>query len=143
VINFDRLDAAAIGALSDVELEIARLRMLHQSDERYELVLCHLVIRGLPVIVRVCHEGAEAGGLRADQRDAAVEDASVRLLLRANRLEQLPPVGAIAAQIAADCLSAQSRKRFAPSRLTAERPKLRAIEGLAPSRALRNDWRIP
>jgi len=143
--NIDHDDDDAVGRLDDGALEVTRLRMLRDGDERLELVLRHLVIRGLPMIGRVCADRAQALGLSDAQRQAAIEDAGVRLLLRLGLEERLPRVGAIAAHLAAECTDAQLSKPQGAPRLAVPQPQLRIVEQLGDAlregRIRRNDGR--
>lgn len=102
-----RDDEVLLRGLDDLELEIVRHQFLLDRDERFEVTLRLLVVRAVPVIERVCRERGVALGLGRSKVGLAIEDASARLLLRLSQPEELPPVGAIAAQIAARCTDAQ------------------------------------
>jgi hypothetical protein len=102
-----RHDEVLLRRLDDLELEVVRHQFLLDRDERFELVLRLLVVRAVPTIERVCRERGAALGLNRSKVGLAIEDASARLLLRLSRPDELPPVGAIAAQIAALCADAQ------------------------------------
>jgi hypothetical protein len=102
-----RHDEALLRRLDDLELELVRHQFLVDRDERFELALRLLVVRAVPVIERVCRERGVVLGLARPKVGLAIEDASARLLLRLTQPEELPPVGAIAAQIAAHCADAQ------------------------------------
>ena len=102
-----RHDEDLLRGLDDLELEILRHQFLLDRDERFEPVLRLLVVRAVPTIERVCRERGVTLGLDRSKVGLAIEDASARLLLRLSRAEELPPVGAIAAHIAARCTDAQ------------------------------------
>ena len=102
-----RDDEVLLRGLDDLELEIVRHQFLLDRDERFEAALRLLVLRAVPVIERVCRERGVTLGLNRSKVGLAIEDASARLLLRLSQREELPPVGAIAAQIAAHCVDAQ------------------------------------
>jgi hypothetical protein len=100
-------DEVLLRGLDDLELEIVRHQFLLDRDQRFEVALRLLVLRAVPVIERVCRERGVALGLGRSKVGLAIEDASARVLLRLSQPEELPPVGAIAAQIAAVCTDAQ------------------------------------
>ena len=102
-----RDDEVLLRELDDLELEIVRHQFLLDRDRRFELALRLLVVRAVPTIERVCRERGVALGLNGPKVGLAIEDASARLLLRLSQPDELPPVGAIAAQIAAACADAQ------------------------------------
>jgi hypothetical protein len=142
--EFDQLDEAQMAGLDDLQLEVTRLWMVRTNDNRLELALRHLVVRGLSAITRVCEDAAAARGLTAEQRAAAFEDASVRLTLRLGRAEALPSVGALAAQLAADCIAAQHPEAEPAPKLVPRRPQLRVVndelgKALREGRVRRND----
>lgn len=142
--EFDELDDAQMAGLDDLQLEVTRLFMVRSADSRLELVLRHLVLRGLAAITRVCDDAAAAHGLTGEQRAAAIEDASVRLTLRLRRAESLPSVGALAAHLAADCIAVQHPETETAPKLVARRPQLRVVndelgKALHEGRIRRND----
>jgi len=125
--EFDELDDAQMAGLDDLQLEVTRLWMVRSEDRRLELALRHLVLRGLPVIARVSADLGAGRGLTQEQRAAAAEDAGVRLTLRLGRAEPLPSVGSLAAQLAADCIAAQSSAPESAPKLVSRRPQLRVV----------------
>jgi hypothetical protein len=137
--DLERLTDAVLRGLDDAALEVLRRSTLREGDERYELILRRLVVRGVPAIELVCREEGERRGLSRMQIGLAIEDACARLLLRLHRPDKLPSVSATAAELARDCIAAQQPPPEPPP-LVDEQPRLRLVRGdrklFAP-----NDWR--
>lgn len=125
----------ALGRLSDAELEATRLRSLQNGDGRFEPVVQLLLVRAVPVIEMICRERGGARGLSYEQTLLAIGDASARLVLRMRRPVRQPAVGAIAAQLAAACVDAQTTGMTNRHRLAQPYPHLRLV-----TEAARTDW---
>jgi hypothetical protein len=123
-------DSRTLALLDDLELEDRRLAFLTSVDERSEVVVVVLCVRAVPVIELVCRERGAARGLGHDRTLLAIEDAAARLLLRLHRVVPLPPVGAIAAQLAAACIDSQSVERANRHQLAAGRARLALLPDL-------------
>lgn len=122
--------------LDDLELESRRLVFLSAGDARSELAVVLLCVRAVPVIELVCRERGATRGLGHDRTLLAVEGAAARLLLRLHRMVPLPPVGAIAAQLAAACVDSQSVRTANRHQLAAGRARLALVPDLdGPRRA--------
>lgn len=124
----NRLDETALRRLDDLQLESVRHYLLRAGDERYERVAEHLLVRGIAAIERIARELCELRGANAEQLRRAVVDASVRLQLRLTRLEKLPSVETIAAQLASECVAALAPASEQRPRLAPRPPRLRTIE---------------
>lgn len=142
--HFDRHNEHGFRRLDDVELEAVRVQMIADGDSRLEVVIRELVLRAVRVIESVCRTRGTDRGLSRDQILKSIDDASVRLLLRLKRPDRQPPVTAVAAEIAAACVSAQQPASLVPPRLASRRPELRVAEqlgdALSDGRVRRNDW---
>jgi hypothetical protein len=145
VRRFDTNDEHAFGRLDDAQLELVRADMIADSDERLELVIRVLVLRAVPVIERVCRKRGGDRGLTSTQIHKAIDDASVRVLLRLMRPDRQPAVTAIAAEIATACIDAQELQLAAAPRLVTRRPDLRLADeigdALTRGRIHPNNWR--
>ena len=143
--RFDSHDEQAFRHLDDAELEIVRVEMIADRDERLELVIRALILRAVPVIERVCRRRGSDRGLTATQIQKAIEDASARVLLRLARPDHQPAVSAVAVEIATACVEAQEARSPAPPRLASRRPELRLADELGEAvkrgRISPNDWR--
>lgn len=133
--KFSLIQDLALGGLSDAELEATRLSSLQNADGRFEPVVQLLLVRAVPVIEMICRERGAARGLRREQTLLAIGDASARLVLRMRRPVRQPTVGAIAAQLAAECVDAQTAGRTNGHRLALPHPHLRLVREDA-----RTDW---
>jgi hypothetical protein len=124
----DRLSESALRQLDDLQLEAVRLDLLRSDDERYELVVEHLLLRGIATIERVASQLCELRGASAEQLSDAVVDASLRLQLRLLRPVPLPSIDTLAAQLAGECVRALQIVPAERPRLAARPPRLRAME---------------
>jgi hypothetical protein len=122
-----RLDERALRRMDDLQLEAVRLDLLRSSDERYEQVCEQLLVRGIGHVERVSRELCDLRGLSAEQHQAVVIDASVRLQLRLTREKPLASIATLAAQLTADCVAARTRTSQTRPRLAARAPRLRAV----------------
>ncbi len=142
--RFDTNDEHAFRHLDEAQLEVVRAGMIADGDERLELVIRVLVLRAVPVIERVCRKRGSDRGLTATQIHKAIDDASVRMLLRLKRPDRQPAVIAIAAEIATACVDAQEPQPAAAPRLASRRPDLRLAgelgDALERGRIHPNDW---
>jgi hypothetical protein len=143
--QFDRHDEPAIRRLDDHPLEELRVQMVADNDGRLDVVIRELVLRAVRVIESVSRTRGNDRGLAREQILKAIDDASVRLLLRLKRPDRQPAVTAVAAEIAAACVDAQTPETPAPPRLAPPRPELRIAEQLGDAlergRLRRNNWR--
>jgi len=143
-MEHDRHDEHALRRFDDVQLEAVRSEMIRDRDERLELVIRALVLRAVPVIERVCRKRGTDRALSRAQISKAIEDASVRMLLRLNRPDRQPPVTALAAEIAVACIDAQEPRSPTLPRLATRRPDLRLTNALGDAvndgRVRPNDW---
>ena len=143
-MEHDRHDEYALRHLDDMQLEAIRSEMIGERDERLELVIRALVLRAVPVIERVCRKRGTDRALSRAQISNAIEDASVRMLLRLKRLDRQPAITALAAEIAAACIDAQQPTSPTVPRLAARRPDLRLTNALGDAvkdgRVRPNDW---
>lgn len=144
--NFDRhSDELALRRLDDLALEEVRVEMIADDDSRLDLVIRELVLRAVRTIESVCRTRGADRGLAREQVVKAIDDASVRLLMRLMRPDRQPAVTAVAAEIAADCVDAQTPQEPTPPRLAPRRPQLRVAEQLGEAlksgRLRRRDWR--
>jgi hypothetical protein len=143
--HFDRHDEHAFRRLYDLALEEVRVQMLTEGDGRLDVVIRELVLRAVRVIESVCRTRGTDRGLSREQILKAIDDASVRLLLRLKRYDRQPAVTAVAAEIAAACIDAQTPAAPAPPRLAPRRPQLRVAEQLGDALKRgglrRNNWR--
>jgi hypothetical protein len=143
--SFDRHDEHALRRLDDAALEEVRVQMVAHGGGRLEIVIRELVLRAVRTIESVCRTRGSDRGLSREQTLRSIDDASVRLLLRLGRPERQPPVTAVAAELAAACVDAQSSKPPAPPRLAPRRAQLRLADRLGDAikrgRLRRNDWR--
>jgi hypothetical protein len=143
--HFERHDEPALRRLDDLALEEVRVRMVADGDGRLDFVIRELVLRAVRAIESVCRTRGRDCDLSREQVLTAIDDASVRLLLRLKRPDRQPAVTAVAAEIAAACVDAQTRERSASPRLAPRRPRLRVAEQLGDAlergRLRRNDWR--
>ena len=83
--QFDRHDELALRRLDDLALEEIRVQMVGDSDTRLGLVVRELVLRAVRAIESVCRTRGADRGLSREQVLKAIDDASVRLLLRFRR----------------------------------------------------------
>lgn len=139
--DHERLTDSVLRGLDDAALEALRRSTLREGDdERYELILRRLVVRGVPAIELVCREEGQRRGLHRTQIGLAIEDACARLLLRLHRPDKLPSVSAMAAELARDCIAAQQPPSPTAAPLVDEQPRLRLVrrdgKPFSP-----NDWR--
>jgi hypothetical protein len=145
VRHFDTNDEHAFQRLDDAQLEVVRVEMIADGDERLELVIRVLVLRAVPAIERVCRKRGGDRGLSGAQIQKAIDDAAVRMLLRLKRPDRQSTVTAIAAELATACVDAQEPQPAATPRLASRRPELRVAEELGHAikrgRIHRNDWR--
>lgn len=143
--NFDRNHERALHRLDDLALEEIRVSMLADGDERVDVIIRELALRAVAAIESVCRTRGSHRGLPAAQIERSIDDATARLLLRLGRPERQPPVTALAAQLAAACVEAQTPAPPTPPRLASRRPELRLADpvedALARGRVRRNDWR--
>jgi hypothetical protein len=143
--HFDRHDEQAVRRLDDVALEEVRVQMIANGDGRLDVVIRELVLRAVRVIESVCRTRGDDRGLSREQILKAIDDASVRLMLRLARPDRQPAVPALAAEIAAACVDAQTPAPPTPPRLAPRRPELRVVEQLGDAlkrgRLRRNNWR--
>lgn len=143
--RFDRHDELALRRLDDLALEEIRVQMVPSRDDNLDFVVRELVLRAVRAIESVCRTRGAARGLSREQVLKAIDDASVRLLLRLQRHDRQPPVTALAAEIAAACVDAQTPAPPAPPRLAPRRPQLRLADqlddALKRGRVSRNNWR--
>lgn len=143
--HFDRHDETAIRRLDDLGLEELRVQMVADSDGRLDVVIRELVLRAVRVIESVCRTRGTARGLARERVLRAIDDASVRLLLRLKCPDRQPAVTAVAAEIAAASVDAQTPGTHPPPRLAPPRPELRVAEqldeALKRGRLRRNNWR--
>lgn len=143
--NFDRHDEHALRRLDDLALEEVRVQMVADGDGRLDVVIRELVLRAVRAIETVCRTRGTDRGLSREQILKSIDDASVRLLLRLKRPDRQPPVTAVAAEIAAACIDAQTPETQAPPRLVGRRPQLRLADQLGDAlkrgRLRRNNWR--
>ena len=143
-MEHDRHDEYAFRRLDDMQLEAIRSEMLSDGDERLELVIRALVLRAVPVIERVCRKRGTDRALSRAEISKAIEDASVRMLLRLNRPDRQPLVTGLAAEIAVACIDAQQPTSPTVPRLAARRPDLRLTNALGDTvkdgRVRPNDW---
>ncbi|MET0600601.1 MAG: hypothetical protein ABW167_01300 [Baekduia sp.] len=144
--HFDRhADELALRRLDDLALEQVRVEMSADGDSRLDLVIRELVLRAVCTIESVCCTRGGNCGLSREQVMRAIDDASVRLLMRLKRPDRQSAVTAVAAEIAADCVDAQTPQEPIPARLAPSRPQLRVAEQLGEAlesgRLRRRDWR--
>jgi hypothetical protein len=144
--EFERFGEAALRGVDEQQLEVLRLRLVHEADDRRELVIDHLLLRGLGVITSVARQRAAAAGLAHEQLMCAIEEASVNLSMRLRRLEKLPPVTSIATKLAVKAVDARTPEPQKPAQLIARRPDLRPVDerfgdALRRGRVRRNNWR--
>jgi hypothetical protein len=144
--NFDRHDdERAVRRLDDLALEQVRVQMVADNDGRLDVVIRELVLRAVRVVESVCRTRGIDRRLSREQVLKAIDDASVRLLLRLKRPDRQPPVTAVAAEIAAACVDAQTPAVPAQPRLAPRRPELRVTDQLGDvlqrGRLRRNNWR--
>lgn len=123
-----RIDAA-LAALADDEVE-TRWRQALASDEQEMVVVLarQLVLRALPVIEQTCRLRAESAGLDRCECEQAIEEASIKLLLRLLHDGCWSSLGALAAGIAQACLD-RPRHRENAIALVSLRPRLRLVAG--------------
>jgi hypothetical protein len=143
--EFDPIEERAVEMLDDVQLEAVRMETVADEDERFEVVLWNLCLRGVAVIERVCRSRGEAHGLSEQEIEVAIEDAAARMLLRLSRVEPQPQIHALAAEIAAGCVEhIKPLDREAP-RLAPRSPELRLVgdinEAIGSGQIRANDWR--
>jgi hypothetical protein len=143
--SFDLHDEHALRRLDDLALEEVRVQMVADGDGRLDVVIRELVLRAVRAIETVCRSRGNDRGLSREQILKSIDDASVRLLLRLKRPDRQPPVTAVAAEIAAACVDAQTPEPQAPPRLAPRRPQLRLADQLGDAikrgRLRRNNWR--
>jgi hypothetical protein len=143
--QFDRQDEHAFRQLDDAQLEGIRVGMIADGDQRLELVIRVLVLRAVPVIERVCRKRGTDCGLKRAEIYKAIDDASVRMLLRLKRPDRQPAITAVAAEIAAACVDAQEPQSPGLPLLALRRPDLRVADELGDAvergRIRPNDWR--
>lgn len=130
----DRKIEATIAWMTDAELEVVRRRAARDHD-RHLLKICveRLIVRALPVLVQVCHEGGRAADLDRERINLAVEEATARLLAALGRFDTVPPVNRLAAETATACVGAQAERgpRGRP-RLAPVKPELRLVGDVEP-----------
>ncbi len=121
-------DDHALRRLDEADLEVLRLRAVRdQDDERFEAILGHLVARAIPVVDDACRcRGAERKLSDSDIK-SAIEFTWAQLLMRLRRDEPLPPVSAIAGDLATTSIEAQVYNPPAPARLVSRHPQLRVV----------------
>ena len=124
----DRLNERALRRLDELQLEVVRLDLLRSQDDRYELVVEQLLVRGIAAIERVARQLCEVRGASPEQLSDVVVDASVRLQLRLTRPVALPSVGTLAAQLASECVNALEIAPHERPRLADRAPRLRAVD---------------
>jgi hypothetical protein len=131
-----RIDAA-LAALADREVE-TRWRQALASGERGTIIVLarQLVLRALPVIEQTCLLRAERAGLERCECERAIEESSIKLLLRLLHDGRWSSVGALAAGIATKCLDQPGRRREAMG-LAPLRPRLHLVAGAGMSQAPR------
>jgi hypothetical protein len=143
--HFDPHDEFALRRLDDLSLEELRMQTAVGRDGNLELVIRELVLRAVRVIESVCRTRGEDRGLTREQILRATDDASVRLLLRLKRADRQGAITAVAAEIAAACVDAQTPAESTPPRLASRRPQLKVAEQLGDAlrdgRLRRNNWR--
>jgi hypothetical protein len=143
--SFDRDDEQALRRLDDAALEEVRVQLAADADGHLEIVIRELVLRAVRTIESVCRTRGGDRGLSREQILKSIDDASVRLLLRLGRPDRQPPVTAVAAEIAAACVDAQTPEPQAARRLAPRRAQLRLADQLGDAikrgRMRRNDWR--
>ena len=123
-------DTRILASLDDVELENRRLAFLEAGDGQSAVAIVLLSVRAVPVIELICRERGAVRGLSSDGTLLAIDDAAARLMLRLHRAVPLPPVGAIAAQLAAACIDAQPPGRSNSHQLAAGRARLTVVPDL-------------
>jgi hypothetical protein len=118
---------AALAALTDPEVE-TRWRQALASDDREMVVVLarQLVLRALPLIEETCQLRAERAGLDQCECEHAIEEASMKLLLRLLHDNSWSSLGALAAGIARTCLD-QPRRRRSAIGFVPLRPRLRIV----------------
>jgi hypothetical protein len=126
-----------LNLLDDLDLEARRLASLRAGDEGIEAVVVVLCVRAVPVIERVCRERGASRGIHPERTLLAIEDAAARLALKLYRLAPLPPIGAIAAQLAAACTDAQPIGDGNRNQLAVRRPNLVLVRDLVGEHANR------
>lgn len=120
-----RLDAA-LAALANREVEARWRQALADGERETVLVLARqLVLRSLPVIEQACQLRAERAGLDGGECERAIDEASIKLLLRLLHDDCWSSLGALAATVASACLD-QPRRR-GDAALVALRPRLRLV----------------
>jgi hypothetical protein len=144
--RFDRHDdELALRRLDDLALEEVRVQMVASDDSRLDIIIRELVLRAVRTIESVCRTRGDDRGLSREQVLKAIDDASVRLLLRLTRPDRQPAVSAVAAELAATCVDAQAPAATVPPRLAPRRPELRIADQLGAAlksgRLRQNDWR--
>lgn len=123
-----RLDAA-LAALANREVEARWRQALADGERETVLVLARqLVLRSLPVIEQTCLLRAERAGLDGGECERAIDEASIKLLLRLLHDDCWSSLGALAATIASACVG-QPRRRRDDVPLVALRPRLRLVAG--------------
>lgn len=135
-----RIDAV-LAALDGREVEMRWRQALAAGELTLVVVLARqLVLRGLPVIEQTCRLRAESAGLDRCECERAIEEASIKLLLRLLHDGSWSNLGALAAGIAAACLDAPRRERET-SGLVPLRPTLRLVAEAPtlPGRELREE----
>lgn len=114
----------ALSGFDNAQLEGLRLEFLRSGDSRLDVVLEHVVSRGLSELERRTRR--LAANLPVHKQRAAIEDATARLMLRLRRLEHLPAVDVLARQLAEECVQAQS-PGSSPPKLAPRQPGLRLV----------------
>ena len=118
-----RIDAA-LAALADREVETRWRQALAAGEQEMIVVLARqLVLRGLPVIEQTCLLRA---GLDRWECERAIEEASIKLLVRLLHDRSWSNLSALAAGIAAGCLDGPHRRREAIATVPV-RPRLRLV----------------
>ncbi len=125
----ERKIEAAIGSMSNGELEVVRRRAAHDGEgELLKVCVERLTVRALPVLVRVSHERGRAANLGRERVNLAVEEATARLLAALGRTDTVPAVHRLATEIATACVEAQAAgRRPGRPRLAPAKPDLRLV----------------
>lgn len=142
--NFDPRDELALRRLDDLALEEVRVQMIADRGARLDVVIRELVLRAVRVIESICRTQGTERDLSNEQILKAIEDATARLLLRLARPDRLRGVTALGAEIADECVAAQTPQPTASPRLASRQPKLLVVDQLGDAvkrgRLRRNNW---